>query len=115
MSIAEEKINVTRNHLKNFFFFRLPLFDHPNARALLSKIKWVRRLEWTSHYAGLKMNSGAWNRSTGELFLGTQGRTIMALPQHAQWTLNEIENFQLDLHGAKEVASGAQNIFCLKS
>ena len=79
MSIAEEKINVTRNHLKNFFFFRLPLFDHPNARALLSKIKWVRRLEWTSHYAGLKMNSGAWNRSTGELILGTQGRTIMAL------------------------------------
>ena len=79
MSIAEEKINVTRNHLKNFFFFRLPLFDHPNARALLSKIKWVRRLEWTSHYAGLKMNGGAWNRSTGELFLGTHGRTIMAL------------------------------------
>ena len=29
---------------------------------LVSKMKWVRRLEWTSHFAG--MNSGR-NRTTG--------------------------------------------------
>ena len=68
MSLAEEKINVTRNHLKNFSFFRLPLFDHPNAQALVSKMKWVRRLEWTSHFAGMNMNTRNRNWTTGKLF-----------------------------------------------
>lgn len=36
---------MTRNHLKSFAFFRLPLFDHPNALALVSKMKMVRGQE----------------------------------------------------------------------
>lgn len=36
------EVNATKSHLKSFTFFRLPLFDHPNSRALLSKIKMAR-------------------------------------------------------------------------
>ena len=35
----DQELNMTRNHLRSFSFFRLLLFDHPSAETLLNRIK----------------------------------------------------------------------------
>ena len=35
----DQELNMTRNHLRSFSFFRLLLFDHPSAEILLNRIK----------------------------------------------------------------------------
>ena len=37
--VDDQELNVTRNHLRSFSFYRLLVFDHPSAETLLNRIK----------------------------------------------------------------------------